>query len=130
MLNSAMKNQSEKKFVYSDDKNTVMIEDCMRKVLFDGQTLCEANNSKLIVVFNAFPNEEPDKDRLDELCKKICMDFDIPFFDIGEQLPKEDYFLRNDSHYSPNGNRWAAGCVYEYLKEHSLLEGGLGYKEK
>ncbi|MBW1781133.1 MAG: hypothetical protein JRL30_10380 [Deltaproteobacteria bacterium] len=99
----------------------------MAKVLSDAKDLCDQNNVKLMVIFQA--NSKIDKTKwhrfvkrafgsnidFKAMCKKICTKNAIPFLDLQNRSPKETYFLTGDDHYSPEGNKWAAKSIYHEL---------------
>ena len=47
----------------------------------------------------------------------------ISFLDLMEHLPKDtdSLFIKNDGHWNPHGNRWAAKAIYQHIKENGLF---------
>jgi len=123
---------SGKKVCDCDVEKTV--KNYMRKIISDASRLCKINSSGLIVVFQA--NEKKDEEQWAEFCKKrtgvslnfnkicrvVCADLSIPVLDLGDKTTKEEYFIKNDYHYSPTGNKWVADSLYNYLKTNNFLD--------
>jgi len=93
-----------------------LIRNIMDRILFEAKKLCESNNSKFIVVFH--PDE---KNNLATLCKDICLKYNILLLNLNENLPKQQYFLEKDGHYSQIGNKWIAESIRSYLRKNNLL---------
>jgi hypothetical protein len=93
----------------------------MNKTITATSILCKLNNTKLIVVFHPTPNKP---DIPNNMCKKICSEKNILFFDLSKKKPLADYFIKNDGlypHYTPQGAKWVADSIFEYLKKTDLL---------
>ena len=117
------------------DEAVDMIHDSMVRILKATNRLCKEENAHLIVVFQA--TEKGDeakwnkfcKNRIgthvnfDELCKGICSNLKIPFIDLGKDFSKATYFLQNDNHYSPEGNRLAASRIHKFLLSFKYING-------
>lgn len=111
------------------------IRNMTQSILAGARDLCKKNGAQLLVVFHA--NAPADIHRLknflapriadpdpDTTFKRICRDLGIPFLDLGRLSPQKAYFIDNDFHYSPGGNRWAARCIYNHITAKGMLTGG------
>lgn len=104
-----------------------IIHNSLKRILSSSLSLCKQNNARLVVIFQA--NSPSDKSKWDkflakcipgeadfkEMSKEICTGLGIPFIDLQNRSPRDRYFLPSDNHYSPEGNKWAARCIYEAL---------------
>ena len=100
------------------ERKKIAIGNIMMGILVDTKRLCGINRAKLIVVFNAI-GEPYD---FNNICKDICVANDIPYIDLNEKSPKNNYILENDGHYSPDENKCASGIILQYLENNHIIK--------
>ena len=114
---------------YEPQKEIEKINEAAYQILSSAQALCSQSGAKLVVVFNA--HEQGDREKwqrfceqkigesfdFNQICMHACKSYGIAFIDLRQRSPRQYYFLQEDAHYSPAGNRWAAAEVSEYLKQ-------------
>jgi len=114
---------NEYKYSPFSSENEKLRSKIMKKILTDANRLCRINGAKLIVVFTGIDvtihKTDPCVD-FTNLCKEITNAIGVPYLDLGEESPDINFLLK-DGHYSPLGNKWAADCIWEYLKNSKLL---------
>jgi hypothetical protein len=95
------------------------VDAAMESLLQDAQRLCHRQGATLIIVGHGGRRG----DVFNERCERICARTNILFFNLTEQMqPYEKVsYLKNDGHYSVEGNKIAAKILYEYLKKRKLL---------
>jgi hypothetical protein len=122
IINKLKRGYFHKKSSYRGEAlNKDIISVITKKILHDANRLCKDNGAKFVVIIHHDKHSSEHQYSYNDVVRETCKELGIPFIDLKEFSPKNEYFLKKDGHYSKNGNKWVAETIDNYLRKYVLF---------